>query len=61
MEEARVIRNQRKSVLGRHLNTLPRLIVEEYVNGANDRLASMKLTFEELEVWHYNYLEFLES
>ena len=20
----------------------------------------MKLTFEELEVWHYNYLEFLE-
>ena len=60
MEEARVIRNQRKSVLGRHLNTLSRLIVEEYVNGANDRLASMKLTFEELEVWHYNYLEFLE-
>ena len=60
MEEARVIRNQRKSVLGRHLNTLSRLIVEEDVNGANDRLASMKLTFEELEVWHYNYLEFLE-
>ena len=60
MEEARVIRNQRKSVLGRHLNTLSRLIVEEDVNGANDRLASMKLTFEDLEVWHYNYLEFLE-
>ena len=49
-----------KSVLGRHLNTLSRVIVEEDVNGANDRLASMKLTFEELEVWHYNYLEFLE-
>ena len=54
MEEARVIRNQRKSVLGRHLNTLSRLIVEEDVNGANVRLASMKITFEELEVAHYN-------
>ena len=50
MEEARVIRNQRKRVLGRHLNTLSRLIVEEDVNGANVRLASMKITFEELEV-----------
>ena len=60
MEEARVIRNQRKSVLGRHLNTLSRLIVEEDVNGANVRFASMKITFEELEVAHYNYLEFLE-
>ena len=60
MEEARVIRNQRKRVLGRHLNTLSRLIVEEDVNGANVRLASMKITFEELEVAHYNYLEFLE-
>ena len=36
------------------------LIVEEDVNGANVRLASMKITFEELEVAHYNYLEFLE-
>ena len=41
MEEARVIRNQRKRVLGRHLNTLSRLIVEEHVNGANVRLASI--------------------
>ena len=44
----RVIRNQRKGVQGRHLNTLSLLIVEEDVNGANVRLASMKITFEEL-------------
>ena len=39
---------------------MSRLIVEEDVNGANVRLASMKVTFEELEVAHYNYHEFLE-
>ena len=52
MEEARVIRNQRKKVLGRHLNTLSRLIVEEGVNGSNIRFASMKVTLKELEVAH---------
>ena len=42
MEDARVIRSQCKKVLGRHLNTLSRFIVEEDVNGANVRLASME-------------------
>ena len=44
----------------RHLNTLSRLLIEEDVNGANVRLVSMKIIFEELEVAHYSYLEFLE-
>ena len=39
---------------------MSRLLVEEDVNGAHFRLASMKIIFEELEVAHYNYLEFLE-
>ena len=60
MEEARVIRNQRERVLRRHVNTLARLLVEEDINGASVRLTSMKIIFEELEVAHYNYLEFLE-
>ena len=60
MEEARVIRNQRERVLRRHVNTLARLLVEEDINGASVRLTSMKMIFEELEVAHYNYLEFLE-
>ena len=60
MEEARVIRNQRERVLRRHVNTLARLLVEEDINGASVRLTSMKMIFEELEVAHYNYPEFLE-
>ena len=60
MEEARVIRNQRERVLRRHVNTLARLLVEEDINGASVRFTSMKMIFEELEVAHYNYLEFLE-
>ena len=61
MEEARIIRNQRKGVLRSHINTLARLLVEEDINGASVRLTSMKMIFEELEEAHYNYLEFLEG
>ena len=50
-----VIRNQRKGVLRRHINTLARLLVEEDINGANVRLTSMKMIFEVLGLArHYN-------
>ena len=47
-------------VLRRHVNNLARLLVAEDINGASVLLTSMKMIFEELEVAHYNYLEFLE-
>ena len=61
MEEARIILNQCKGVLIRHINTLARLLVEEDITGASVRLTSMKMIFEELEEAHYNYLEFIEG
>ena len=57
MEEAKVVKNQRKSVLSRHVNTLRRLLIEEDTNGVIARLKSMKDTFDQLEQAHYDYIE----
>ena len=54
MEESKIIKNQRKSVLTRHCNKLTRLFEEHDADGINDRLRSMKLTFEQLEQAHYD-------
>ena len=56
MEGFKTIKNQRKSVLTRHCNTLTRLLEEQDADGINDRLRSMKLTMEQLEQAHYDYL-----
>ena len=56
MEEAIVIRNQRKRVLTRHANTLTRLLVEKELDGVIVCLPSMKRAFGELEDAHYYYL-----
>ena len=61
MEESNTIKNQRKSVLTRHCNTLTRLFEEQDADGINDRLRSMKLTMEQLEQAHYDYLDCVQS
>ena len=61
MEGFKTIKNQRKSVLTRHCNTLTRLLEEQDADGINDRLRSMKLTMEQLEQAHYDYLDCVQS
>ena len=60
MEEAKVVKNQWKSVLRRQINTLRRLLIEfeeEDTNGVIARLKSMKDTFDQLEQAHCDYIE----
>ena len=61
MEGFKTIKNQRKSVLTRHCNTLTRLLEEQDADGINDRLRSMKLIMEQLEQAHYDYLDCVQS
>ena len=61
MEVFKTIKNQRKSVLTRHCNTLTRLLEEQDADGINDRLRSMKLIMEQLEQAHYDYLDCVQS
>ena len=61
MEGFKTIKNQSKSVLTRHCNTLTRLLEEQDADGINDRLRSMKLTMEQLEQAHYDYLDCVQS
>ena len=61
MDEAKVVKNQRKSVLSRHVNTLRRLLIEEDTNGVIARLKSMKDTFDQLEQAHYDYIESIQG
>ena len=61
MEDARIRRTQRRSVLARHVNTLNRLLIEEKIHDVQSRLESMSATYVELETAHYAYHDKLED
>ncbi|XP_076036051.1 uncharacterized protein LOC143022004 [Oratosquilla oratoria] len=61
MEQAKVVRRQRKAAVTRHLGTLCRLIAEEDIAGITDRLDRVRTSYNEFESAHDAYQTFLSN
>ncbi|XP_076036814.1 uncharacterized protein LOC143022477 [Oratosquilla oratoria] len=61
MEQAKVVRRQRKAAVTRHLGTLCRLIAEEDIAGITDRLDRVRTSYNEFESAQDTYQTFLSN
>ena len=61
MEQAKVIRRQRKAAITRHLGTLDRLLAEEETEQVKERLEKISVAFLRFETSHDEYNELLKD
>ena len=61
MEEAKLVRRQKKAAITRHLRTLNRLVAEENIKEAKTKLDKLQNSFKEFENSHYVYNDTLEN